>query len=77
MHRTRSLIVGACAIALALTTPALTTRALAAEPTTFVFTVDNFTWTDHPATDYDPTASEIDFMKPGLERARRGAGVRS
>jgi len=108
MHRTRSLIVGACAIALALT-PALTTRALAAEPTTFVFTVDNFTWTDdlcgfpithvengtgkvtvfvdqqgnpvksilHPATDYDPTASEIDFMKPGLERARRGAGVRS
>jgi hypothetical protein len=46
MHRIRSLIVGACAIALALTTPALTTRALAAEPTTFTFTVDNFTWTD-------------------------------
>jgi hypothetical protein len=41
MRRICSLLGAAAALALALATPAL-----AAEPTTFVFTVDNFTWTD-------------------------------
>ncbi len=48
MRTTCSLLAGAAALALALTTPALAsaTPASAAEPTTFVFTVDNFTWTE-------------------------------
>jgi len=41
VRRICSLLVGAVALGLALATPAM-----AAEPTTFVFTVDNFTWTD-------------------------------
>ena len=48
MRRICSLLAGAAALALALATPALafTVPASAAEPTTFVFTVHNFTWTE-------------------------------
>jgi hypothetical protein len=47
MRKTRSL-AGAAALVLGLTSLALAPAApaLATEPTTFVFTVDNFTWTD-------------------------------
>jgi hypothetical protein len=48
MRKTRSLVGGAAALALGLMSLALAPAvpALAAEPAKFVFTVDNFTWTD-------------------------------